>query len=242
MFIILIVCGLPIFADTVASGVTTATNPCNSTAFLSSLELTNLNPVQDEEISGQQSTEHAKVELDQPKTWPKHAPQDSRMEFQMPKRPRLSERTFTPVEGQAAIRVRNYVGSYDESKIVLVASFHDLPVLPEEKKLIQETLEGAMTGSILNLNGKLIESKAIRYADNPGLEYVFRFAANENIYQGIGRVFLVGQRQYMISAMMLEEKFDQEISDGFLGSLRLIEENGKSENNPSESNQIESEG
>lgn len=224
MFKILFLCYFMIFGDIVASGITTATGPINGDAFLSNLELTNLKFIQDEETSDQQSVEQSKVELDQPKTWPSHTPKESRMAFLMPDRPRFSERMLTPIEGQAAIRVRNYVGSYDGSRIVLVASFHDLPVIPEGQKLIQETLEGAMRGSIINLNGKLIESKAIRYAENPGIEYVFRFAADEQIYRGIGRVFLVGQRQYMISAMILEEKFDDEIAEGFLGSFKLIEE------------------
>lgn len=224
MFQILLLCCLPIFEDMVASRMATAVISVDNFAFFSNVKPIKLKTIQDEETSEQQSIEQPKVELDQPKTWPSHAPEASRMAFQMPDRPRFSERTLTPIEGQAAIRVRNYVGSYDGSRFVLVASFHDLPIVPEERELIKETLEGAMRGSILNLNGKLIESKAIRYVDNPGIEYVFRFAANEQIYRGMGRVFLVGQRQYMISAMMLEEKFDDAISEGFLGSFKLIEE------------------
>jgi len=181
--------------------------------------------------SPQDLEESQEVDLERPETWPIHNPSESRVEFKMPEKPRLSERMFTPIENQPPIKVRNYVGSYQQGNRVMVVNYHDLPELPGEE-LVDVILESALVGSVANLNGKVLDQKKIRYEEYPGREYRFRFARGETVFRGISRVFLVGQRQYMISLMMKEEEFNDKLADEFLASFRLEEkpaENQQSE-------------
>jgi hypothetical protein len=191
--------------------------------------LTHLKPVQDDK-QDQQDLQNKQdpprkfdeMNLDRPWNWSTHSPTDAGVQFKMPDKPRLSERMFKPAEDQPPIRVRNYIGSYRQGKMVFVVNYHDLPVTPSEES-IDLILQSALVGSVANLNGKILKTDKIRYGENPGREFQFRFANQETIFLGIGRVFMVGQRQYMLSLMMPEEDYSDWLAKEFLNSFRLVE-------------------
>ncbi len=155
--------------------------------------------------------------------WQDFQPADANAEFKTPAKPRLVERMIVPVPDQPPVKLRSYSVPFNEETGLFLFSYFDLPVEPSEE-LVNDTLLGAMEGSILSVGGrKLSEGKKIRYRNYPGLAYEFRYAHEAKVYQGSSRVFLVGPRQFQVTAIMLEEKYDKGTAEAFLNSLRLIE-------------------
>lgn len=156
------------------------------------------------------------------KDWNLFEPKDSRASFKMPVKPTLKQRMFTPVEGQPPIKIHNFLGVFNDDKGLLLFNYHDLYQAPADAA-IEETLKEAMLESISSVRGRLVSEQKIRYRTNPGRTFEFRFARNEVFYKGTARIFLVGNRQYQVAVMMEEDKFDKQVADSFLNSLRLSE-------------------
>jgi hypothetical protein len=133
------------------------------------------------------------------------------------------ERMFTPVENQPAIKVRLHLVSFNQGRAASIFSYHDLHAPPATAQTINQTLEGAVIGSLANVYGKLISQQRIRYKENPGLEFAYNYAQGETIYRATARVFLVGKRQYQISLLMEDAHFDEALAKAYLNSLRLYE-------------------
>ena len=154
--------------------------------------------------------------------WLEIRPTGANAEFKMPTKPRFVERMFTPVTDQPPIKVRLHIGSFNQKTCAFVFSYHDLHLVPPTQVEIDNTLDGAIVGSIANVQGKPVSQQAIRYGDHPGRAFLYQYAQNNEIYQVSARVFLVGTRQYQISVLMKADGFDEKIAASFLDSLRLL--------------------
>lgn len=185
-----------------------------------SSELTKQSVAQDDQRNKSQTFDE--LNLDRPWNWSTQTPAEAGIQFKMPDKPRMSERMFKPAEDQPAIRVRNYIGTYRQGKMIFVVNYHDLPVAPSQES-IDLILESALVGSVANVNGKILKNGKIRYGENPGREFHFRFAHQDTIFVGMGRVFMVNQRQYLLSLMMPEDDFSEWLAKEFLNSFRLVE-------------------
>ncbi len=154
--------------------------------------------------------------------WLEVKPTGANAEFKMPNKPRYVERMFSPIVNQPPIKVRLHIGSFNQKSGAFVFSYHDLHVAPPTQQDIDNTLDGAIVGSIANVQGKPVSQQAIRYGEHPGRAFLYQYAQNNEIYQVSARVFLVGTRQYQISALMKADGFDEKIAASFLDGFRIL--------------------
>ena len=155
--------------------------------------------------------------------WIEMKPKNAGASFKMITKPRYLERVFKPVDDQPSIKMRSFLSTFQNGDGLMVFMYTDLPEEPIGKAIV-DTLEGIALGSVSNLNGKITHHEKTRYKDYPGLSYEFRFAKDEQLHGGVGRAFLVGKRQYVISIMMKEANFDQATALAFFESFRITTE------------------
>ena len=153
--------------------------------------------------------------------WILKQPTGAEAEFKMPTKPRYVERTFTPVQNQPPIKVRNHIGSIEFGELIF--NYHDLHKTPSGTKEIAKTLDGAVSGGIAIVAGKLIsENQRIKYGKYQGRQFTYLYAANQKVLRVTARVFIVGRRQYMVAGLMEDDKFDEEKVNLFLNSFRIV--------------------
>ena len=155
--------------------------------------------------------------------WKLIRPSGADAEVKMPVKPRYIERSFTPVENQPPIKVHLHLASFNQGQAATVFSYHDLNEMPATSKVADETLTGAVAGSIANVFGKPVSQQKIRYKSYPGREFVYMYAQSDKIFKVSARVFLVGQRQYQISLLMDNEHYDEAMATAYLNTFRLFE-------------------
>ncbi len=155
--------------------------------------------------------------------WIEMKPKNAGASFKMITKPRYLERVFKPIDDQPSIKMRSFLSTFQNGDGLMVFMYADLPEEPTGKAIV-DTLEGIALGSVGNLNGKITHHEKIRYQDNPGLSYEFRFAKDEQLHGGVGQAFLVGKRQYVISIMMKEANFDQATALAYFESFRITAE------------------
>lgn len=157
--------------------------------------------------------------------WVTIAPSGARASFEMPKKPRYIERSFSPVKDEPPIKVRVHMTTVNEGLTTFVFGYHDLHETPESGKKANEVLDGAVKGSIANVLGRLVSGpKKITFKKvNPGREFVYACVQNKKKYIVSARVLLVRRRQYQISCLMEESVFSEDVANQFLNSLRIFE-------------------
>ncbi len=179
----------------------------------------------------QQSTEQAKIELD-PKPndeqWRVISPSDAKATFQMPKKPRYIERTFAPVANKPPIKVHLYLATVKEGKATYIFGYHDLHEAPADRRTMNKALEGAVRGSVLNVQGKLLEDVTkIEFRDPygkkvPGRQFSYSYLQGEKSYVVLSRVFIVGKRQFQITALSDDSVFADLPAADYLNSFKLV--------------------
>lgn len=182
--------------------------------------------------SANQDRQQVLVQAASTDDWIEMKPKNAGASFKMITKPRYLERVLKPVDDQPSIKMRSHLSTFQNGDGLMVFMYSDLPEEPTGKAVV-DTLEGIALGSVTNLNGKITHYEKIRYKDYPGLSYEFRFAKDEQLHGGVGRAFLVGKRQYVISVMMKEANFDQATALAFFESFRInVEEESKADQIP----------
>ncbi len=154
--------------------------------------------------------------------WRTISPQDALATFRVPKKPRYVERTFTPVANKPPIKVHLYMSTVNEGKATYVFGYHDLHEYPP-KKARDRILDGAVRGSVVNVEGKLLSDVTrIRFKQHPGRQFYYQYEHTEKLYKVLSRVFLVGKRQYQVSSVALESEFNEALATEFLNSFKLV--------------------
>ena len=111
-----------------------------------------------------------------------------------------------------------------EGLVTFILSYHDLHELPRNRKVANETLNGAIGGSVANVFGQLLaDPKPIRYGTNPGREFFYACTQSEKKFLVKSRIFLVNRRLYQLTCLMEESVFDQKLAEDFWGTFRLLE-------------------
>ena len=156
--------------------------------------------------------------------WETIAPTGARASFRMPKKPRYVERSFSPVKDEPPIKVRVHMTTVNEGLTTYIFGYHDLHEQPANQKIVDDTLNGAIKGSVANVLGQLLaDPMKIKYTDNNmGREFVYACTQNEKKFIVTSRVFLVNRRQYQLTCLMEESVFDQDVANGFLDSFTII--------------------
>lgn len=155
--------------------------------------------------------------------WRTISPRDALATFSAPKKPRYIERTFTPVANKPPIKVHLYLSTVNEGKATYIFGYHDLHEVPANKQVVDRALEGAVRGSVINVQGELLSDVSkIRFKKWPGRQFNYRYKQGENNYTVLSRVFLVNERQYQVSSVALESEFDKTLATNFLNSFKLV--------------------
>ena len=151
--------------------------------------------------------------------WTKQAPEGSNAEFEMPKKPRLSERKFRPVANQPFINVKTYLCTADAGQIVFTMSYHDLHQRPTSWPDIKKTLEGAVRGTIALVVGVMNDDQDTKIRTYPGRKFTYSFLLNGQQLKSDAEVYLIGNRQYMLSVIFKQAKYDPALSAKYFATF-----------------------
>jgi len=161
--------------------------------------------------------------------WEELNPTGSRAKFKMPVKPRFVERTFTPVKGRPAIKVRLYIGSAPKAKMNFTVNYSDLAERPLGINGISNTLEGVIRGSITNVGGQLLDKKEIELPGTKGRQFAYQFADNkDNQYVVLSRAYIRGLRIYQLTVVMdlpsyvEKQEYHEEVAALFLNSFKIV--------------------
>jgi hypothetical protein len=170
-------------------------------------------------VLGQQDsdTNDAGVDVSE---WILMRPTGADAEFLMPVKPRYQERTFTPVQSQPPIRVRQHQATSPDGKSSFVFGYHDLHKKPTSREVVT-AIDGAIAGSVVRLSGKLLSNERIEGA-YPGKQFSYLFSNQGKFFKVSARVFLADRRQYFLQAIFEQDAFDQAVADRFLDSFRIV--------------------
>jgi len=156
--------------------------------------------------------------------WRTIQPSEANAIFDMPKKPIYKERVFKPVIDQPEIKVRLHLATVNQGKTSFIFGYHDIHETPKDRKTLEKALDGAVRGSVVNVNGQLTSKPTkIRFLTHMGRQFAYLYAQGDKRYVVVARVFIVGRRQYQISCIMLESIFDENLASKFLNSFKLVE-------------------
>lgn len=138
-------------------------------------------------------------------------------------RPRYVERSFKPVIGREAIKVKLHIARSENGLRSFVFSYHDMLETPSDQQSINGALEGAMRGSLATVNGQLLAlPDEVIYQGAHARQFRYEFEQGEKKYEVVSRVFLVKQRQYQLSVIMAKEDWSLAEAQYFLDSFRIV--------------------
>lgn len=210
-----------------------------STKFLISLSLLGLFvPVCPSAVASSQTPKQEKTPTDSKATqdkngnateakaaeWKTLRPTGARAEFMMPVKPRYVERKFQPVKGRDPIVVKLHLGKTENGRSLYIFSYHDMFQRPRSEKAIDNTLEGAVRGSLTTVNGVLTSEGVtkIKYLDKfPGRQFAYTYQQNGNDYVALSRIYLVRDRQYQLTTLMHESAISELLAGKFVNSFKL---------------------
>ncbi len=160
----------------------------------------------------------------QQKKWIKLAPTGARAKFEMPIKPRYVERSFSPIQDEPPVKVRLHLATTNAGTTTFIFGYHDLHKTPADAKTINAALDGAVRGSVGNVLGQLVgpQRRILHARTYHGREFEYQFIQGEKLFQVMAHVFLVGNRQYQLSAVMEKDLFQKPYVEKFLKSFQLI--------------------
>ncbi len=152
----------------------------------------------------------------------------SNTEVRLPGNPKYLERSFSPIAGREAVVNHRYV-VYPNKESSFEFSWMDLHEAPTTMKQLNESLEGAVKGSVVNVLGQLVQMEKIPGGVN-GREYEFTFSVanpkdkKDYVFSGRSRVFIKGNRRYQLDAIAIQGKEDAEATKQLFDSLIIKSE------------------
>jgi len=155
--------------------------------------------------------------------WETFRPRGMEASFEMPKKPKLRERSFAPVANEPPIKVHLHSAVIKKGEIMFVAGWHDLHTIPRNFVQQEDVLDGAVSTAVANVLGSIIEKKKIRLERYPGREISYRFSSREVLYRVVERVYLVGARQYQFRMLAKIDRYDRSSADRFFDSVQLLD-------------------
>ena len=156
-------------------------------------------------------------------TWETFRPKGMEASFEMPKKPKLRERSFAPVANEPPIKVNLHSSVVQNGEIMFVAGWHDLHTIPRNALQQEDILNGAISTAVANVLGSIVDKKKVRLERYPGREISYRFSAGDVLYRVIERVYLVGARQYQFRMLAQIDRFDRASAERFFDSVRLLD-------------------
>ncbi len=151
--------------------------------------------------------------------WQKQNPQGANAEFRMPTQPRAMERSFKPVADRPQIVVKLQLSSIDQGQIVFVFSYHDLHDMPENRRKVNEILDGAVKGTVARVIGQLNSDQTVSLREYPGRKISYDFTQNGQGLKSDSEIYLIGKRQYVLNAIFKDSNYDAALSQKFFDSF-----------------------
>ena len=171
----------------------------------------------------QPAATQAKPKAQEEGEWRLISPTDALATVEMPKKPRYIERTFTPVANKPPIKVHLHLATVNEGKTTYIFGYHDLHEAPADAKTRDKALEGAVRGSVVNVQGELLSDVTkIRFKNSMGRQFQYQYVQDKKRYIVASRVFIVGKRQYQISALSLESALNETLVAKYINSFKLL--------------------
>ena len=176
-----------------------------------------------EPASATKSAAPSKPKAQEEDQWRVIAPSDALATVEMPKKPRYIERTFTPVANKPPIKVHLHLATVNEGKTTYIFGYHDLHEAPDSVVTRDKALEGAVRGSVVNVQGELLSDVTkIRFKNSMGRQFQYQYVQDKKSYIVASRVFIVGKRQYQISALSLQSALNETLVAKYINSFKLL--------------------
>ncbi|HEY9074301.1 MAG TPA: hypothetical protein VIN67_09240 [Desulfobaccales bacterium] len=133
----------------------------------------------------------------------------------------LQEET-QPLETEAG-KISLHLFAAQEGFTGYFVSYCDYPPEFVKKKEPEQMLDGARDGATKSAKGKLVSDTKISLAGHPGLEVVID-AREPQGPNGLikGRLFMVGNRLYQVMVVAPKSRTDDQATDSFLQSFKLL--------------------
>ena len=154
--------------------------------------------------------------------WKRVIPHDSNVSVLLPMLPQEGTNTMTPVKGEPPVKLHQFFSFLEEEEASFRLTYHDLHTVPKTRKEIKETLDRAVEGAAVLVNGELRMNETMVSDEFHGREYKYAFTmTDQRVVQIWARVYLVDNRQYVQSVAMPMAKFDNKLARNYLDSFIL---------------------
>lgn len=154
---------------------------------------------------------------------------DSNTEWRFPGKPIYKEFKFYPITGRDAV-VNHFYKVLIDNRTEVAYSWMDLHDTPTRGKQLNDTLEGAVKGAVVNVLGQLNQMEKITVNKVQGREYDYTFslrdprANSDLLISGYARVFIKGNRQYQMHVLTPKGKEEPELTKKYFDSLIINED------------------
>jgi len=149
--------------------------------------------------------------------WQRFISEDGTFSIEMPGKPKASK-IILPVEER-----ETYLDIFmvDEKEgFVFSLAYIDFTNEVLQKKSVEQRLNDARDGAVLNVQGALLSEAEVSIKQYPGREIMIRSVDGESIIKS--RFFLVGNRQYQLMVITTKDKIESFTVRRFLDSFNIL--------------------
>jgi len=133
----------------------------------------------------------------------------------------LQEESKTLETEAGKIELHLFAGQLND--IALVIGYSDYPPAAAPPDYAEKVLDGARSGAVGNTRGRLVSETNISLSGYPGREMVIEVRSEDRPPAIIkGRLFLVKNRLYQVTAVAPRGKAGDQVIDDFLQSFKLL--------------------
>jgi len=149
---------------------------------------------------------------------------NSMVEVRLPSKPVYKEVTFSPLNGRKSLVNRIHQSLSSDKQMIVDYSWWDMHETPTGRKQINEALDGAVKGSVVNVFGELSQMNPIKSGKVPGREFDFKFTltapnGKTSMMSGKSRIFIKENRRYQVTAISYAGKEDDDLTTKLFDSL-----------------------
>ncbi|QEG25014.1 hypothetical protein [Mariniblastus fucicola] len=148
----------------------------------------------------------------------------SMVELRFPGDPSYKEITFSPVAGRPAV-VNHLYNTLINKEISVDYSWMELHESPTGKQL-NDALDGAVKGAVVNVFGQLDVMTKIKSGKVPGREFSFTFPiqtpdGKTHMLSGKSRIFIKDNRQFQLNVIVPQGKEDDTLTKKLFESFMI---------------------
>jgi hypothetical protein len=179
--------------------------------------------------SGSTITKESNAKItEQSDGWVTISDDESNTQWRFPGKPTYKEFKFYPIAGRDAV-VNHFYKVLIDNRTEVAYSWMDLHEAPSRGKQLNDSLEGAVKGAVVNVLGQLNQMEKITVNKVQGREYDYTFSLRDPrgnsdlLISGYARVFIKGNRQYQMHVLTPKGKEEPELTKKYFDSLMINE-------------------